>query len=162
MLLHVAVECICCSDPEFPVENSYTSTTIANKGKVTLYYYCNELTLASGQDDLFSTKGTFRSTASPGCAKVSACCFHICLSCAILCPMVPFQYSSSSFLHRLTGPSRSFPFVTFRCDVHRYVVVPLCPAQSGLDLSAWNKERKYMVLQQLHFLVLMIRISEIA
>ena len=26
-----------------------------------------------------------------GGAKASACCFHICLSCAILCQMVPYQ-----------------------------------------------------------------------
>ena len=35
--------------------------------------------------------------------KASACCFHICLSCANLCRMVAFQYSSCSSLHRLIG-----------------------------------------------------------
>ena len=36
-----------------------------------------------------------------GWAKASSCCFHICLSCAILCQIVAFQWSSSSSLHRL-------------------------------------------------------------
>ena len=40
---------------------------------------------------------------SRGWAKASSCCFHICLSCAILCQMVPFQELSSSCLHRLAG-----------------------------------------------------------
>ena len=95
----------------------------------------------------FYTKGTFRrSTASPGCAKISACFFHICLFCAILSQTVPFQYSSSSSLYRLAGPSRSFlvslrnvPLVLI-CDVHRFVVVLMCPARSGVVLSAWDKE----------------------
>ena len=33
--------------------------------------------------------------------KASACCFHT--SCAILCQMVPFRFSSCSSLHRLAG-----------------------------------------------------------
>ena len=51
-LLHF-VECTCCTDSEFYVDNSYTTITVANKGKVTFYYCCNELTLASGHGDLF-------------------------------------------------------------------------------------------------------------
>ena len=35
--------------------------------------------------------------------KASACCFHICLSFAILYLMVSFQYSSGPSLHHLNG-----------------------------------------------------------
>ena len=60
---------------------------------------------------------------SRGWAKASACCFHICLSCAILCQMLPFQYSSSSFLHRLAGLSLglflSYGFQVVIRSVHR-------------------------------------------
>ena len=88
MLLHVVVGCTDCTDSEFPQENSYTTTTVSNKGEITFYYCCNELTLA-GMMVYFNTKSTFRSTASSGRAKVSACCIQICLSCAILCQMIP-------------------------------------------------------------------------
>ena len=40
---------------------------------------------------------------SRGWAKASACCFQECLSCAVLCQVVSFQYSSKSFLHLFAG-----------------------------------------------------------
>ena len=91
----------------------------------------------------FNTKGTFGSTASPGRAKVSECCFHICLSCAILCQMVPFQYSSRLFvvspvtLGIVTLLSVSLFLIG---DVHQYMVVL---AQAGLVV--WNNERNYLL-----------------
>ncbi len=47
---------------------------------------------------------------SRGWAKASACRFQICLSYAILCQMVPFEYSSSLSLHHFAGlPLDRFP-----------------------------------------------------
>ena len=80
---------------------------------------------------------------SRGWAKASACCFHICLSCAILCQMVPFQYSSSSSLHRLAGLPLchfvKFPGGDTRCpSVISYPADVPCPGPlpaSGLVTS---------------------------
>ena len=40
---------------------------------------------------------------SRGWAKASACCFQVCLSCAVLCQVISFQYSSKSSLHLFAG-----------------------------------------------------------
>ena len=53
---------------------------------------------------------------SCGWTNVSICCIQICLSCAILCQMVSFQYAyscNSSLPSSRRSSSRSFPFVRF-------------------------------------------------
>ena len=44
---------------------------------------------------------------SRGWTKASTCCFQVCLSCAVLCQVVSFQYSSKSSLHRFAGLARN-------------------------------------------------------
>ena len=70
---------------------------------------------------------------SRGWAKASACCFNVCLTCAILCEMILFRQSSSSSLHRLAGspldrfPSYGFQVVIYDSSVISYSVGVPCP-----------------------------------
>ena len=71
---------------------------------------------------------------SHGWAKASACCFQVCLSCAVLCQVVSFQYSSKSSLHRFAGLLRNLSLPCGFQVVMRFVhLSPLsrlmCPAQ---------------------------------
>ena len=52
---------------------------------------------------------------SRGWAKASTCCFHICLSCPLLCQMVP----SSSRVFRLANVSPVFLYVFSFCRMSR-------------------------------------------
>ena len=59
---------------------------------------------------------------SCGWAKASACCFQVCISCAVLCQMVSFQYSTKSSLHRFAGLLRNL-FLPYGLQmVMRFVV----------------------------------------
>ena len=76
---------------------------------------------------------------SRGWAKTSACCFQVCLSCAVLCQVVSFQYSSKSSLHRFAGlPYNLFlPYgfqVVMRFVHLSYLSRLMCPAQDNFIL----------------------------
>ena len=76
---------------------------------------------------------------SRGWAKASACCFQVCLSCAVLCQVVSFQYSTKSSLHRFAGLPRNL-FLPYRLQmVMRFVHLSslsrlMCPSQDHFTL----------------------------
>ena len=76
---------------------------------------------------------------SRGWVKASACCFQVCLSCAVLCQVVSFQYSSKSSLHLFAGlPHNLFLPYGFQV-VMRFVHLSslsrlMCPAQDHFIL----------------------------
>ena len=76
---------------------------------------------------------------SHGWAKASACCFQVCLSCAVLCQVVSFQYSSKSSLHLFAGLPRNL-FLPYGFQVvMRFVHLSslsrlMCPAQDHFIL----------------------------
>ena len=76
---------------------------------------------------------------SRGWAKASACCFQVCLSCAVLCQVVSFQYSSKSSLHLFAGLPRNI-FLPYGFQVvMRFVHLSslsrlMCPAQDHFIL----------------------------
>ena len=87
---------------------------------------------------------------SRGWANLSACCFPICLSCAILCQMVPFQYSSSSSLHRLAdlplGVFLSQGFQVVIRSVHRlFRILLTCPVLIHFRLLVCSVTSKTIV-----------------
>ena len=78
---------------------------------------------------------------SRGWAKASACCFQVCLSCAVLCQVVSLQYSSKSSLHLFAGLPRNL-FLSYGFHmVMRFVHLSslsrlMCPAQDHFILLA--------------------------
>ena len=72
-------------------------------------------------------------------AKASACCFQVCLTCAVLCQVVSFQYSSKSSLHLFAGLPRNlflpYGFQVVMRFVHLSSLIRLmCPAQDHFIL----------------------------
>ena len=88
----------------------------------------------SGQTSLSSIYIYISAVLSRGWAKASACCFQVCLPCAILCQVVSFQYSSKSSLHHFAGLPRNLFLPYVLQLVMRFVHLSslsrlMCPAQ---------------------------------
>ena len=89
--------------------------------------------------DLFLIIFYTSAVLSHGWAKASACCFQVCLSCAVLCQVVSFQYSSKLSLHRFADLPRNLFLPNGLQMVMCFVLLSslsrlMCPAQDHFIL----------------------------
>ena len=84
---------------------------------------------------------------SRGWLKTSACCFQVCLSWAVFCQVVSFQYSSKSSLHLFAGLPRNL-FLPYGFEV----------VMRFVHLSSLSR---LMCSAQDHFILLVVFITSV-
>ena len=84
---------------------------------------------------------------SRGWAKASACCFQVCLSCAVRCQVVSFQHTSRSSLHCFAGLPRNL-FLPYGLQV----------VMRFVHLSSLSR---LMCLAQDHYILLVVFITSV-
>ena len=145
MLLHVVVECISCTDSEFPVENIYNTTIVANKWLSYIILLLSWIKTSVRAGWFILTQKVHWKARHPLVVRrfqrFASTSAYLALSSAGWYP------SSTRLVHLFivsAGPSRSFPFVTFRwCSYAMFIgsgcSFVTCPIWSSLVwLEQWT------------------------